>query len=81
MSLAEVDGALPAVSVAQRLVEGRADEHAATFGHGRLGGGQRLFQGGFCLGFGVVLALFHAQVQRAILVHLYGHVLQQCTAV
>lgn len=79
---AEVDGALPAVSLTQWLVEGRADEYAATFGHGRrLRGGQTLIQGSFGRGFHVLLALLHAQVQRAILIHLYGHVLRVGEAV
>lgn len=70
------EGAFPAVSLTQRLVEGGADEDAPAFGHG----GLRRRQGGFwgrpALGLSVLLAPFHTQIQGAVFVHLYGHVLR-----
>lgn len=79
MSLAEVDRdvALPAVSFTQRFVERRADEHAPTLGHGRLKGRWQLFGRQPSWGLGILFAFLHAQVQGAVFIHLYEHVLNK----
>lgn len=76
MCFAEIDWALPAVSLTQRLVEGGADEYTPTFGHGGLRRGQQIIWRGFCLGFYSFFTLFHTQVQGAVFIHLDEHILQ-----
>jgi len=78
MCFAEVDrdGVLPAVPLTERLVEGGADEHAPALGHIGLRRRQQVVGRWLGLGFSVLLALLHTQVQSAIFVHLYEHVLQ-----
>lgn len=76
MRFAEVEGALPAVSVTQGLVEGGANQQAATFGRGGLGRAQRVLGRRPRLRLDVLFALLHAQVQGAVFVHLDEHILR-----
>lgn len=79
MRFAEVDGALPALPLTQGLVEGWADQQAPAFGPRGLRRAQRLLGCHLGLRCGAPFALLHAQVQRAVLIHLDEHVLQAHT--